>query len=190
MSARNPYGIDASALVNPGKQGLPPFLETPIEDGWSIYGLGENKRRVKKYMPIDYPLPQKTNSFMKFKVFIAKAYGCGAIGEVPSTPVLSTPGEACTETFLEIGPFDSEVEAANMIKYIKTKFFRTLVGIQKQTQNTTKKSYRFVPIQDFTSNSDINWNDEISGLDSQLFKKYGFNEEEIEFIQKNIQEME
>lgn len=169
---------------------MPAFLDSPVAGGWSIYGLGENKKRIKKYMPINYPLPQKTDSFDKFKVFIAKAYGCGAIGEVASTPVLSTPGEACTETFLEIGPFDTEVEAGNMIKYIKTKFFRTLVGIQKQTQNTTKKSYRFVPIQDFTLNSDINWNDEISGLDSQLFKKYGFNDEEIEFIQKNIQEME
>ena len=141
-------------------------------------------------MPKDYPFPKISPCFHKYKVFIAEAYGCGAIGEVPSTPVLSTPGEACTETFLEIGPFDTKTQASNVIKYIKTKFFRTLVGIQKQTQHTTQKVYRFVPIQDFTTNSDINWDDNINGLDIQLFKKYKLNQEEIDFIQKNIKEME
>ena len=134
-------------------------------------------------------MPQQTKCFDKYKVFIAKAYGCGTIGEVPSTPVLSTPGEVCTETFLEIGPFETVAEAQNVIRYIKTKFFRALVGIQKQTQNTTKQTYRFVPIQDFTPNSDIDWNDNINGLDSQLFKKYNLNKEEIDFIKKNISEM-
>ncbi len=141
-------------------------------------------------MAKDYPFPKMSPCFQKYKVLIAKAYGCGAIGEVPSTPVLSTPGEACTETFLEIGPFDTEMQASNVIKYIKTKFFRALVGIQKQTQNTTQRTYRFVPIQDFTANSDINWDDNINGLDIQLFKKYKLNQEEIDFIQKNIKEME
>lgn len=82
------------------------------------------------------------------------------------------------------------MQASNVIKYIKTKFFRALVGIQKQTQNTTQRTYRFVPIQDFTANSDINWDDNINGLDIQLFKKYKLNQEEIDFIQKNIKEME
>ena len=91
---------------------------------------------------------------------------------------------------MEIGPFDTEMQASNVIKYIKTKFFRALVGIQKQTQNTTQRTYRFVPIQDFTANSDINWDDNINGLDIQLFKKYKLNQEEIDFIQKNIKEME
>lgn len=141
-------------------------------------------------MAKDYPFPKLSPCFQKYKVFIARAYGCGAIGEVPSTPVLSTPGEACTETFLEIGPFDNETQASNVIKYIKTKFFRTLVGIQKQTQDAAQRVYKFVPIQDFTLASDINWNDNINGLDIQLFKKYKLNQEEIDFIQKNIKEME
>lgn len=137
-----------------------------------------------KYLPQDYPFPKKSPCIDKYKVFIAEAYGCGAIGEVPSTP-----GEVCTETFLEIGPFETQKEAANLIRYIRTKFFRALVGIQKQTQHTTQKVYRFVPIQDFTPDSDIDWNDNINGLDSQLFKKYNLNKEEIDFINKNISEM-
>lgn len=142
-----------------------------------------------KYLPQDYPFPKKSPCIDKYKVFIAKAYGCGAIGETPSTPVLSTPGEVCTETFLEIGPFETQKEAANLIRYIRTKFFRALVGIQKQTQDATRKVYRFVPIQDFTLNSDIDWSENINGLDSQLFKKYNLNKEEIDFINKNISEM-
>lgn len=104
-------------------------------------------------------------------------------------PVLAKPGQLCTETFLEIGPFESEIEAANLIQYIKTKFFRTLVGIQKQTQHTTQKVYRFVPMQNFTENSDIKWGESIDSIDKQLFKKYGLSKEETEFIEKNVQEM-
>ena len=125
-----------------------------------------------------------------YKVFIARAYGCGAIGEVPSTPVLSTPGELCTETFLQIGPFAMQLEAENLIKYIKTKFFRMLVGILKQTQDATSKVYRFVPMQDFTENSDINWTASIAEIDAQLYRKYNLTEPEIKFIETTIKPME
>lgn len=117
-------------------------------------------------------------------MFIAEAYGCGAIGEVPSTP-----GQLCTETFLEIGPFNNASEAENLIKYIKTRFFRTLVGIQKQTQHTTQKVYRFVPLLDFASNTDIDWSKSVGEIDLQLFAKFNFDDEERDFILNNIQEM-
>lgn len=189
VSPRKPYGLEGETMVSAKKYGLPEFCDKEIGGGYKIFGLGEKKERMWKYLPQDYPFPKKSPCIDKYKVFIAKAYGCGAIGEVPSTPVLSTPGEVCTETFIEIGPFETAIEAANVIKYIKTKFFRALVGIQKQTQDATRKVYRFVPIQDFTPNSDIDWNDNINGLDSQLFKKYNLNKEEIDFIKKNISEM-
>lgn len=189
VSPSKPYGFRGETMVSAKKYGLPEFCDKEIGGGYKIFGLGEKKERMWKYLPQDYPFPKKSPCIDKYKVFIAKAYGCGAIGEVPSTPVLSTPGEVCTETFIEIGPFETAIEAANVIKYIKTKFFRALVGIQKQTQDATRKVYRFVPIQDFTPNSDIDWNDNINGLDSQLFKKYNLNKEEIDFIKKNISEM-
>lgn len=146
-------------------------------------------KRTWRYLPKNYPMPKKSPCLNKYKVFMAEAYGCGALGEVPSMPVLAKPGQLCTETFLEIGPFESEIEAANLIQYIKTKFFRTLVGIQKQTQHTTQKVYRFVPMQNFTENSDIKWGESIDSIDKQLFKKYGLSKEETEFIEKNVQEM-
>ncbi len=189
VSASKPYGFRAETMLSAKKFGLPEFSDKKMPDGYEIFGLGEKMKRTWKYLPKDYPLPKKSPCLNKYKVFIAEAYGCGAIGEVPSTPVLSTPGQLCTETFLEIGPFDLEIEAANVIKYIKTKFFRALVGIQKQTQHTTQKVYRFVPIQNFAQNSDINWSLPIESIDKQLFKKYKLSNEEIDFIEKNIQEM-
>ena len=101
------------------------------------------------------------------------------IGEAPSTPVLGTPGELCTETFLQIGPFDTETEAKNVIAYICTKFFRVLVGIQKQTQHTTAKVYRYVPLLDFKKT----WTDKV------LYELFNFTDEEIQYIEQNIEEM-
>ncbi len=120
----------------------------------------------------------------KYKVFIAEAYGCGAIGEV-----VSTPGELCTETFLQIGPFDTKKEAENCIKYIRTKFFRLMVGIRKQTQHTTQKVYYYVPIQVFLDNSDIDWSKSISEIDQQLYAKYNLSQEEIDFIETKVKPM-
>lgn len=189
VSARKPYGLEAETMLSAKKFGLPEFSDKKIYGGYEIFGLGEKMKRTWKFLPKNYPLPKKSPCLDKYKVFIAEAYGCGAIGEVPSTPVLSTPGQLCTETFLKIGPFETEIEAQNVIKYIKTKFFRTLVGIQKQTQHTTQKVYRFVPVQNFTQNSDINWNESIDSIDKQLYKKYNLSNKEIDFIEKNIQEM-
>lgn len=189
VSARKPYGLEAETMLSASKYGLPEFSTEKIADGYEILGLGEKMKRVWKYLPLNYPIPKKSPCLFKFKVFIAEAYGCGAIGEIPSTPVLSTPRQLSTETFLEIGPFDTRLEAENVIKYIKTKFFRALVGIQKQTQHTTQKVYRFVPILDFSSNKSIDWSQPISNIDKQLFSKYKLSNEEIEFIEKHIQEM-
>lgn len=189
VSASKPYGFRAETMLSPKKYKLPPFSETKINDGYEIFGLGDKQKRTWKYLSKDYPLPKISKCLHKYKVFIAEAYGSGAIGEAMSVPVLAYPGQLCTETFLEVGPFENEVSASNAIKYIKTRFFRALVSIQKQTQHTTQKVYRFVPMQDFTSNSDIDWSKEIFEIDLQLQNKYKLNDEEKEFIRKNIQEM-
>lgn len=189
VSASKPYGLRAETMLKASKYNLPDFSNTPIKNGYEILGLGEKAKRTWKYIPNNYPLPKISPCLMKYKVFIAEAYGCGAIGEVPSTPVLSTPGQLCTETFLEIGPFETKIEAENMIKYIKTKFFRCLVGIQKQTQHTTKKVYRFVPIINLENNEEINWSKSITEIDNQLFNMFNFNENEVKFINNNIKDM-
>lgn len=185
VSARKPYGLASEVMRNATKFNLPEFSDTEIINGYRVFGLGENQKRMWKWIPNNYPIPKIDDGLMKYKVFIAEAYGCAEIGGVLSTPVLSipvlsVPGELCTETFLQIGPFNTKEEANNVLFYIKTKFFRALVGIKKQTQHTTQKVYEFVPMQDFSKL----WTDE------ELYKKYNLTQDEISFIETMIKPME
>ena len=44
-------------------------------------------------------------------------------------------------------------------------------------------------MQDFTSNSDIDWTKSIAEIDQQLYKKYGLSDDEINFIETKVQAM-
>lgn len=92
--------------------------------------------------------------------------------------------------FLSICSFNNEKEVKNLEKYIKTKFSRTLLSILKVTQDITPSKWQYVPLQDFTENSDIDWSKSIAEIDQQLYKKYGLSPEEIDFIEEKVQEME
>ena len=129
-------------------------------------------------------------NFDKFKVIVPASNGSGAIGEVLSTPLIGEPLIGHTETFISIGSFDTIEEADNCLKYIKSKFARTLLGIKKITQGNKKaETWSEIPLQDFTSNSDIDWSKSIHEIDLQLYKKYGLDEKEIEFIETHVKEM-
>ena len=90
---------------------------------------------------------------------------------------------------IPIGKFDELIEALNLEKYIKTKFLRYLVSILKTSQNVTQIVYKFVPLQDFTTESDIDWSKSIVEIDQQLYKKYSLSQEEIGFIESMIKPM-
>ena len=81
-------------------------------------------------------------------------------------------------------------EAENVIKYVCSKFARTMLGVLKRTQANTPDKWKYVPLQDFTDKSDIDWSVSIANIDKQLYKKYGLSEEEITFIETNVKEME
>ena len=76
------------------------------------------------------------------------------------------------------------------MKYIKAKFCRVMLGILKVTQDNPPKKWKYVPLQDFTSMSDIDWLQSVSDIDKQLYKKYGLSEEEIQFIESHVKEMD
>ena len=118
----------------------------------------------------------------KHKIFISKAYGAGEgfPHQIINKPFHGEINSICTETFLHIGPFSSKKESENVISYMKTKFFRFLVLMIKNTQNTTRSVYRLVPLQNFQKD----WND------VELFKKYNLDKIEIEFINRMIRPME
>lgn len=157
----------------------------------TIIGRVGNKR-VEKYIRREYL--NNVSNFNAYKVFVPKANGSGALGEVLSTPLIGEPliGEpliGATETFLSIGCFDTKSEAKNCMKYIKTKFARIMLGVLKVTQDNNKNIWRLVPLQDFSSNSDIDWSKSISEIDQQLYKKYNLSDKEIDFIETHVKEM-
>jgi hypothetical protein len=88
------------------------------------------------------------------------------------------------------GAFDTSDEAEACLKYIKSKFVRTLLGILKVTQDNPRSTWRFVPLQNFTKESDIDWTKSVKEIDQQLYTKYNLSQEEIEFIERMIKPME
>lgn len=155
----------------------------------SIKILGKVKSgRAYKWIQKKYVQP---NDYLdSYNVFVPEANGTGAIGEVLSTPVIGTPVIGHTDTFLSIGKFTDAQEADRCLKYVKSKFARCMLGTLKATQHNPRDTWANVPMQDFTSNSDINWNKSIPEIDQQLYAKYGLDVFEIEFIEKMIKPME
>ncbi|MGZ9812816.1 Eco57I restriction-modification methylase domain-containing protein [Streptococcus sp. V913] len=166
------------------------FFDVKPEDGneyIKIYGRFNNER-VYKWFRKDYVTCP--SNFEKYKIILPKANGSGAIGEVLSTPVIGYPVIGYTETFISVGEFDSLEEAEACLKYIKSKFLRTMLGILKITQDNTKAVWHYVPLQDFTVNSDIDWTQSVADIDRQLYQKYDLSPEEISFIETHVREMD
>ena len=80
-------------------------------------------------------------------------------------------------------------EASACLEYVKTKFARCLLGTLKVTQHNGRDTWMNVPLQDFTSNSDIDWSQSVANIDRQLYAKYQLSAEEIEFIERMIKPM-
>lgn len=152
------------------------------DEDLEIIGL-INNNRVYRYIPKRYI--EAHENLYKYKVVIPKSNGSGAIGEVLSTPILGY-----TQSFIGIGAFEKEAEADAALKYVKTKFMRTMLGILKVTQDNNTDVWKFVPLQDFTSNSDIDWSQNIPDIDRQLYSKYNLSDDEIDFIEKMIKPMD
>ncbi len=150
-------------------------------------GLIDNKR-YKRFVKKEY-IKEHPN-FEKYKIILPKSNGTGALGEPLSTPLIEGPSAGHTQSFISIGAFETKDEAEAAIKYIKTKFARTMLGILKITQDNKRNTWKYVPLQDFTSSSDIDWSKSIPEIDQQLYKKYNLSQEEIDFIESHVKEME
>ena len=157
------------------------------EDEVHFYGRYKNER-CYRWVKRDYI--EYHPNLDKYKVIVPKSNGSGTIGEVLSTPIIGEPLIGVTQTFLTIGAFDTQAEAEACLKYIKTKFARTMLGILKATQHNPKETWRLVPLQDFTADSDIDWRMSVADIDRQLYRKYGLEEKEIAFIEEKVREME
>ena len=162
------------------------FSENQSKGEIPIHGLIKNKRVIRF---INSKYIEASENLDKYKVLVPKANGSGAIGEVLSTPMVGEPMVGYTGSFIGIGAFETQVEAENCMKYIKTKFARAMLGTLKVTQDNPRETWLNVPLQDFTTNSDIDWSKSVSEIDKQLYKKYGLSADEVEFIESKVREM-
>ena len=163
------------------------FSDNEIDNAFKIIGLVDNERKYKYIEKKYIELPHE--NLEKYKVILPGSNGSGAIGETLSTPLIGHPLIGHTQTFISIGAFDTLNEAENTMKYIKSKFARCMLGVLKTTQSNKKETWKYVPMQDFTNNSDIDWSKSIHEIDLQLYKKYNLNQDEINFIETRIKEM-
>src|SRR5699024_10669277 len=166
---------------------------TPNDGNTYILIKGRFKNsRTQRYIRSDYV--NKPFAYNKWRVILPKAYGTGISKNGPAatmigSPLVIGPYVGFTETYVSIGNFDNEYEANNALKYIKSKFARTMLGVLKITQDNTKDKWQKVPLQDFTSNSDIDWKKSIQEIDQQLYKKYALDQDEIDFIENKVKPM-
>ena len=141
-----------------------------------LYRFGDNG-----YVSID-KITNNNQLIGRYKVIVSKASPGG--DEYPhsivSNPIISEPNSVCTETYLVIKSVSSRDQAVNLITYIKTRFFRFMMSLVKNTQNISRNSYMFVPLQDFSKP----WTDE------ELYAKYGLTDDEIAFIESMIRPMD
>ena len=166
VSGRKPFGLPTNVAVK----------DSVFDKSIKIYAYPKNG-----YIDIS-EITNNTGLINKYKVLIANSYGerGGFPYLVIGKPFISDPKSCCSETYLVINSCDTKEEAWNVISYIKTRFFRFLVLLKKNTQHATKQVYSFVPIQNFSES----WTDE------KLYKKYDLTQEEIDFIESMIRPMD
>lgn len=166
ISPRRPFGISSSVSIK----------EKPFSDSVKIYSYPRNGYIAEN------EITRNVEWISKNKVYISKAYG--ERGSFPylvlAKPFLSEGKSCCSETYLVIGPFESKNNARNVLQYISTRFFRFLVLLKKNTQNSPRSVFSFVPQQNF----DESW------TDAKLYKKYNLTKYEIAFIESIIRPME
>ncbi len=166
VSSRKPFGL-ATNFTN--------FDNINNPDKYKIYA-NKNIGYVYKTQ-----IQSGKNFINRYKVLLPKANeGSGDIpNRVLTRPTIAEPSSVCTETYIIVKSFDSEQEAINFSKYIKTRFFRFLVFLKKVTQDTTAKVYSFVPDLPM----DHEWTDD------KLFDRYDITPDEQEYIKSMIKEM-
>jgi hypothetical protein len=164
------------------------YHETKPADGQDyvkVLGLVRN-RRTSRWIRSDYVAGPA--SFAAHKVAVPASNGSSDLGGI-GQPLVLEPNTAVTQTFITIGSFNSQSEAEACLKYVETKFARALLGVLKVTQHNPAKVWKYVPLQDFTASSEMDWSRSVAEIDQQLYAKYDFDADEIKFIEDKVQPM-
>lgn len=187
ISSDTPFGIP----TNPEQSSKTPFAiynKSSIAHDTLLHLIKKNGRCTAYVSRKD--IRKNIQDIDKPKVLIPGAYGAGESfpHQILGQPIFSSSNSVCSQSYL-YAAFDTELEAENFLKYIQTRFLRVLVSASKVSQHAMSKVYRFVPMQDFTENSDIDWSKSVEEIDKQLYKKYNLSDNEIAFIESMIKPM-
>lgn len=165
VSMQTPFGLLSS---------FKGYKKESFDEAIKLYG-----NKCEGYINKD--VVSKNEHWIKeYKVYVPKAIGSGEMKEDRVKPFLGEKNSCCTQTYLVIGPFRDKQRCENVISYINTKFFHFMLGLKKNTQDAMRGVYEFVPMQDFSKP----WTDE------ELYKKYNLSQEEINYIESMVREME
>ncbi len=113
----------------------------------------------------------------------------GTFRVIPSSMKVIGPNEVCTHSYFLIGNYEQKKPAENLYKYMRTRLVRFLMLMSMSGYGLSKLVMSFVPLQNFSDNSDIDWSVDERSIEVQLYKKYRFSDKEIDFIESNIKEM-
>lgn len=182
VSSRKPFGLGGTFVKDKKFHLKINNLKNSIKCyGKGVVGYLEREDVVSKSEWID-----------KWKVFTARSNNVGTeLNDDNFNTIIGEPNTVCTETYLVIGA-DLELNensATNLSKYLQTKFSRYLHSLAKASHDATKNTYRFIPLQDFDSNKDIDWSKSSHEIDLQLYKKYHLDDDEVAFIEMRIKEI-
>ena len=172
VASRKPYGLESN------------FFKTHHETNESVRNnafikvLGQDSS--VNTLPADYPFP-KSEGLWKYKLFIPKALGSELLwrkipSKIISEPWIGMPGQACTESLLEVGPFDSEEMCKRCFAYVRTRFFRFMTGLSKVSQNMSKKTFSLVPAIPL----DRRWDDQ------SIYSLFELSSAEISYIENLV----
>lgn len=181
MSKRKPFGIESNIIKTP-------HWHLEIQDGdISCIGKGLSKGFIPSSL-----VTNNLEAIGLWKVLVPRANNIGTeLNDDNLNSEVCPPQSICTEAylFIGIGLQMNEKQAINASVYMRTKFARFMHSLSKTSHDATSKTYRFVPLQDFTAQSDLDWSKSIPEIDQQLYAKYGLSKEEIAFIEGSIKEM-
>jgi hypothetical protein len=181
VKARNVFNLESSVRGN----------NTPSSDDDIVVYSSRGKGYLKK---------SEVNSgeqfIPRYKTLMGKVLS-GHVGEtdengqvkVISTILIAGPNEVTTDSYLVMGDFTSLYEADALRKYLHTRFLRFLLLQSLTSMNISRGNFRFVPLQDFTEKSDVDWRQSVANIDQQLYVKYGLTDEETVFIESMIKPM-
>lgn len=185
ISSDTPFGVPTKPTNN--AKGNFIISEQPSQIRDTALFLIDNLKRRTVYIAKN-DIKKNIQDIDRHKVFVPEVGGSGNDSKILGDPEYAAPNSVCTQSYL-YAAFDSKDEARSFIKYLRSKFLRILVSAIKITQHATSRVYRYVPIQDFTSASDIDWSKDVEDIDRQLYKKYGLDDDEIAFIERMIKPM-